>query len=391
MDSRKSTAFFLLFFFFHGFFADSVPFAARLTHSMASSPPSSAAVKAGYWPAFGSAVSPPSDAALSLLTHVYYAFVQVDPATACVALTANDSLALPLFAAAAHGHVSPVKAILSVGGASAIASANFARIAANASARSAFAASAVAVAGEYGLDGVDIDWEYPQSPQEMSDYVALFSELRREAGAAGRCLLLTAAVHYSATAPGKTVEAYPVSYPAAEMAAELDWVNVMAYDLHGNWDATATGAHSGLFDAQSDLSASYGLATWLSAGMPAEKLVMGVPLYGRTYNLTDGEEHGIGAPARGVGPGDAGVLTLSEVVEFNGKNRATVVHDEAKVATYSFAGETWISYDDSWSATRKAEYARGIGLRGYFLWAIGFDEDRIISRAGTKSGSSIYS
>ncbi|XP_074577954.1 nod factor hydrolase protein 1-like [Curcuma longa] len=374
MDSRKSTAFFL-FFFFRGFFADSVPFAA-------SSPPSSAAVKAGYWPAFGSTVSPPSDAALSLLTHVYYAFVQVDSATARVALTANDSLALPLFAAAAHDHVAPVKAILSVGGASAVASANFARIAANGSARSDFAASAVAVAREYGLDGIDIDWEYPQSPQEMSDYVALFSELRRAAAAPGRCLLLTAAVHYSATVSGTTA-AYPVSYPAAEMAAELDWVNVMAYDLHGAWDATATGAHAGLFDAKSDLSASYGLATWLAAGMPAEKVVMGVPLYGRTYNLTDGDEHGIGAPSRGVGQGDAGVLTLSEVVEFNWKNRATVVHDEARVATYSFAGETWISYDDSWSATRKVEYARGLGLGGYFLWAIGYDEDWIIARAGT--------
>lgn len=369
MDSIKSTAFFL-FFFFHGSFA-------------------SAAVKAGYWPAFGSAVSPPSDAALYHFTHVYYAFVQVDLAAARIALTANDSLALPLFAAAAHAHVDPVKAILSVGGSGDVPTANFARIAANASARSAFAASAVAVAREYGLDGIDIDWEYPQSPQEMSDYVALFSELRRAAAAAGRCLLLTAAVHYSATVPGTTA-AYPVPYPAAEMAAELDWVNVMAYDLHGGWDATATGAHAGLYDAKSDLSASYGLATWLASGMPAEKLVMGLPLYGRTYNLMDGDEHGIGAPARGLGPGDAGVLTLSELLEFNRKNGATVVHDEGRLATYSFAGETWISYDDSWSATRKVEYARGIGLGGYFLWAIGFDEDWIISRAGTSTVTQSY-
>jgi chitinase len=58
------------------------------------------------------------------------------------------------------------------------------------------------------------------------------------------------------------------------------------------------------------------------------------------------------------------------------------VYDAKTVSTYSYAGTTWIGYDDSRSTTVKLEFAQALGLRGYFLWALSYDSEWEISKQG---------
>lgn len=82
----------------------------------------------------------------------------------------------------------------------------------------------------------------------------------------------------------------------------------MRYDYHGSWDTSVTGAHALLYNKASNVSTNYGILSWIEAGVPPEKLVMGLLPYGRTWELKDPNKHGIGDPAVGVGPTDDGVM-----------------------------------------------------------------------------------
>ncbi|GAY56729.1 hypothetical protein CUMW_174120 [Citrus unshiu] len=72
-------------------------------------------------------------------------------------------------------------------------------------------------------------------------------------------------------------------------------------------------------------------------------------------------------------------MQFVQVGEFNRMNGATVVYDVESVSAYSFAGSTWIGYDDEISATIKIGFAQALGLRGYFFWALSYDDEWKIS------------
>lgn len=355
---------------------------APLVQVPAPGPAFSSAIKAGYWPSWIYSTTPPSSIDLSYFTHIFYAFVEPSNTTFELVITPSDADMLANFTATLHAHLPPVKAMLSIGGGGG-GGETFASMATNSSTRSAFIKSSITVAREYNLDGLDLDWEFPLNPQQMDSLGELYMEWRdaiaREAAQTGRPgLLLTSAVYFASHffLPGNT----PRSYPADKMAVSLDWINAMCYDYHGSWNTSETGEHALLYDPKSNVSTSYGLTSWVKAGIPPEKVVMGLPLYGRTWQLKDPADHGIGAPAVGVGPGEQGVLVYSAVVDFNRENNATQVYDEVTVSVYSYAGTNWIGYDDPWSVTRKIEFAQELGLGGYFFWAIGYDEGWSISR-----------
>lgn len=236
------------------------------------------------------------------------------------------------------------------------------------------------------FDGIDLDWEFPETPTDMENLGHLLEEWRaeveKESAATGKPpLLLTAAVYYSADT---FLSGQRRSYPAASVGGNLDWINVMSYDYHGAWNKSFTGAQAALFDPNSNVSTSYGLGSWIRVGVPRSKLVLGLPLYGRTWQLKDRRSHAVGAEAVDVGPGwnGTGVLTYAEVVEFNKANKAMIVYDVATVSVYSVAGDYWVGYDDKRTVGAKVGYARSLGLRGYFFWAVNGDYKWSISKTG---------
>ncbi len=185
------------------------------------------------------------------LTHINYAFL-IPNDDGSVQRLAN-SWKLKAIVEQAHAH--HVQVLLSLGGWG--WDAQFETIAADPARRARFIGEVVNRVDEYGLDGVDMDWEYPDPGPSSENFLALMRELRA-ALPAGK--LLTAAV----VALGDT---YGLGIPV-ESFALMDYVNIMTYDGDGRNHASMEYARGGL---------DY----WLGRGLPPEKAVLGVPFYAR--------------------------------------------------------------------------------------------------------------
>lgn len=158
---------------------------------------------------------------------------------------------------------------LSVGG---WGSGRFSEMAADPGLRSSFAGDCRRVVEEYGLDGIDIDWEYPTSdaagisasPADTKNFTLLMRDLR--SALPEGALLTLASVAGAQFINFKDIMPY------------VDFVNIMSYDM-----ARAPKHHSPLHASPvcGDNSAEAALKAHLDAGVPADKLTLGLPFYGR--------------------------------------------------------------------------------------------------------------
>ncbi|CAN6539479.1 unnamed protein product [Malus baccata var. baccata] len=344
--------------------------------------PSAKGIRAAYFPSFNS--FSPSSIDTQYFTHIYYAFLVPEPTTYKLNVTEFDQARIPEFIRALRTKKPAVTTLLSIGGGGSN-STTFALMASTQATREAFIRSTIQVARKYGFQGLDLDWEFPEDAVEMANLGLLFEQWRKaldnEARVTGKPrLLLTAAVYY---AWKFTVYGGPRSYPAAAITKYLDWASPMCFDYHGSWD-DFTGMNAALYDSKSNISTHYGIGSWIEAGVPPKKLVMGLPLYGKTWTLKDPKVNGIGAPASGVGPGD-GILVYHQIVDFNSRTNATVVFDVESASYYSLSGSTWVGYDGVRSANVKVRFAKSLGLGGYFFWALGQDNGWDISKQASNA------
>ncbi|KAM7266770.1 hypothetical protein ACFE04_008936 [Oxalis oulophora] len=349
-------------------------------------------VKGAYWPSWKDSDFSSSSIDTTLFTHIYYSFLQPSKVTYKLEIPDSSVTFLSDFTTTLHNKNPSIKTLISCGGGGSD-SELFALIASDSNLTAIFVNSTIDVARKYGFDGIDLDWEYPKTREEMNALADLLKRwrdaIRQEAEDTNRTpLLLTAAVYFTSNLI--TLDSVDRIYPIDSVSQNLDLINVMSYDYKGSWDTSATGAPAALYAKNSNVSTSYGLKSWIEAGMPAKKMAMGLPLYGKTWTLKDPSLHEIGSPAVGVGPGDDGTMIYSEVLEFNENNNAAVVYDTDTVSTYSYAGTTWIGYDDSRSTTGKIGFAKNLGLGGYFFWALGYDNNWEISTSGNSHLCTFY-
>nr|QEL09547.1 class V chitinase [Pinus contorta] len=348
-------------------------------------------VKAAYWPSYAVSYSPPSSINAALFTHIFYAFANLNDQTFQVELPATAKPAE--FTLTLRKKNPFLKTLISIGGGGSNSTA-FALMASNASRRKVFINSAIALARKYGFHGLDLDWEFPKDATEMQNLGSLFAEWRHaielEARAWPRCprLLLTAAVYF---AQYFLLAADKRAYPATSITQNLDWVNVMCYDYHGSWDISATGAHAALYDPTSNISTSFGIGSWLHSGVPPNKVAMGMPLYGRSWILKSLDDTEIGAPAVAAGPkqtlsNEKGVMFFSEIRELINQKNATEVFDKETVSAYSYSSDLlWVGYDNQESVATKVSFAKEMHLLGYFFWAIGQDNNWMLSAQASDS------
>jgi chitinase len=257
-----------------------------------------------------------------------------------------------------------LKILLSIGGWT--YSSNFAAPASTSSGRALFASSSVSLIKDFGFDGIDIDWEYPKSATEAENFVLLLKACRE------------AMDTYSSSLPHPHHFELTVACPAGPqnynnmdisgMDTYLDFWNLMAYDYAGSWDShsghQANLRPSGSNPKATPFDTEQAVKHYKSQGVAASKIVLGMPLYGRAFENTDG----LGKGFNGVGEGswEAGVWDFKALPLPGAVER----YDSEAGATYSYdAGKRClVTYDTVEMARQKAEWVKSEGLGGAMWW-----------------------
>lgn len=225
----------------------------------------------------------------------------------------------------------------------------------------AFVADVAAVVKDAGYDGVYVDWEPVEGEADRKGLVALVSALRE---ALGRGALLTMA------APATNCQGR--WWYVEALRDRVDFLNVMTYDFHGPWSSHA-GHNAPLRSVAEDLedgaahSFEARLEYWLKRGWPREKLLAGIPCYGRGFAVSRWYEKPAGKAAHESIPA-RDVFRLIEAGWKRHWDDKALVPYLAKEGT----GEL-ISFEDAESAGLKGRRARERGLPGVFFWSV--DQD----------------
>lgn len=154
----------------------------------------------------------------------------------------------------------------------------------------------------------------------------------------------------------------------------------MTYDFRGSWDAQGpTNFHSNLYPDESSpgdaanrsISVETAIDTWRSGGVPAKKLVVGVPFYGRGWSGVAAANDVLYQSATAAAPGtyeagfeDYKVLATRSAAKF----RHPTTHQ-----LWSYDGSQFWSYDDPPVIREKMEYIKREGLGGAMIWSMDGD------------------
>ncbi len=288
-----------------------------------------------------------------------------------------------------------LKTIISVGGWT--WSNRFSDVAATAATRETFANSAVDFIRKYQFDGVDLDWEYPVSgglagnsvrAADKQNYTLLLQKIREKLNAAGTA----DGKQYLLTIASGASPAFATNTELGNIAATVDWINIMTYDFNGGWQNISAhnaplyydpaAASAGVPDATTFNVAS-AVQRYLDSGVPAAKLVMGMPFYGKGWancaNAGNGQYQSCsGLPA---GTWEAGSFDYSDLqarfINLNGYTRYW--NDAAKVPyLFNASTRTYISYDDPESFGYKTAYLKSKGLAGAMFWEFSGDRNKTL-------------
>ncbi|KAG0427694.1 hypothetical protein HPB47_025279 [Ixodes persulcatus] len=328
------------------------------------------------------------DIPVDLCSHLIYSFVGLDNKTWTVNNIDEDfdnkQDGLRRFVALKKKHPH-LKTLLAVGGWDE-GGRKYSEMVSDKAKRKTFVKSALEWVLKYSFDGFDLDWEYPGASDRQGRYSDKenFLELVKEIRVAfdEHKLLLTCAVP---VAKFRLDEGYEVE----QLAKLFDHIHVMSYDLRGNWAGFAD-VHSPLFKRPFDqwayekLNVDDGLKLWVSRGAPKHKLIVGIPLYGRTYTLGSKENHGLRAPivqwVNGGAPGEftnaTGFQAYFEVCKNVKENGWTRRWDKDGSCPYAFKDNQWVGYEDEESVAIKMKYIKEQGYGGAMVWAVDMDDYR---------------
>lgn len=318
------------------------------------------------------------------LTHVNYAFAHV-----------NDSGEVYLRNTGAPGHLAQIQALkaknpdlkvlVSVGGWGAD---GFSDAALTDSSREKFSRSAVELVKQYGLDGFDVDWEFPGQPgpgikfrpEDQQNFTLMLKSLREYLDALSDERGRTGDDRYLLTIASNDNQRFFDFTEMDKLHVYLDFVNVMTYDMFSSGSKT-TGHHTGLYrsvgpDAPTRTSED-AMQRHLDAGIPPRKIVLGVAFYGRGWAGVQEENNGLFQPYERF----AGAWGYDHITKnFNDATGFTRYWDDSAKAPYLWSADSTmlISYDDPESMKHKAEFVRSRNLGGIMYWEHSHDPDETL-------------
>jgi chitinase len=361
------------------------------TASAAESPPAQKVIGA-YYPGGSAERYPISRIPADKLTHLFYAFARIEKGRCVVKDDASGHFAALSKLKSKHPQL---RTIISIGGWTAD---GFSDAALTAQSRKRFVSSCIALFFDRhrgSFDGFDIDWEYPvyggpeqitSRPQDRGNMTLLVREFRRQLDAIGKQrkqhLLVTAALP-----AGRLQSAGPFdqvrSFELDKLAEVLDFINLMTYDM-GTSFSPVSAFNAPLHEVESDPMDPQ-LRQWNSVagavdyyrghGVPAGKLVLGVPFYGRGFHVSSDANDGLyQAYTAPYGAGDWRVIKEKLLTDPQWEQHW---HPVAQTPWLFHRGDRiFVSYEDPRSIAIRAEYAREQGLRGVFMWELTGDDDQ---------------
>ncbi|ESP90551.1 glycosyl hydrolase family 18 protein [Pseudoalteromonas luteoviolacea] len=245
------------------------------------------------------------------------------------------------------------------------------------------------------FDGIDIDWEWPNTPEEGGHYADLMHDLRAAfdvlEAELGRKYSITSAIGTHAN------NVRNIDYERA--APYLDYIFLMTYDFFGGWSRNNIGHHTSLDAHSANMAASHGVMqgvqNLLNKSVPASKLVVGVAKYARGFDGISLSASGtpIGGQAAGLFPkavqpwDEEGVGTyrriVDEVIGPNGQgiNGFTIRYDADCDCHYAWreSDAAFVGFDHPSSVIKKAQYVLNSNLGGIFAWEYAQDNGDILS------------
>ena len=286
------------------------------------------------------------------LTHVLWSFITPNADGTLHGDAADDPSALDSMVTLAHAV--GTKVIVSLGGGG--QSDKFAPVAKDSTLRNKFIVNLVDYVKAHNLDGLDMDWEWEYNPVPEADTIAynkLLTELRE---ALPKDKSLSAALPCS--------RYYGKWFTPEVLIKNLDWFGFMTYDMTGDWDEKA------LFD--SPLYPHEGYTTWSwqetfdywsKRGVPAEKMVFGIPSFGFQFEGATG-------PGSNFTKGKTKSLSYAQIV----KNTDWEIHfDSVSVEPYAVSANSYTTYEDPHSAAIKSRWVKDNGYAGIMVWEVSHD------------------
>ncbi|XP_072419793.1 acidic mammalian chitinase-like [Chiloscyllium punctatum] len=325
----------------------------------------------------------PEDINPRLCTHLIFAFAVIGNNHQIVAQE-NDDEDLYISFNNLKKRNPNLKTLLSVGGWN-FGTEKFTAMASSKETRLIFIKSVIEFLRQKDFDGLDLHWEYPafnRSPYQDKQRFTLLvqetlEEFKKESSESNKPRLLLSA----AVASGlRNIQA---GYEIEKISEPLDFIGVMTYEFHGPWDVKI-GPNSPLYRSSTDyyddkyFNVEFATNYWKENGVPAEKLLVGFPTYGRTFTLCSAENKPGAAACGPASPGNctkaAGIWAYYEICDFlKGANEEWMEEQEVP---YAYKDDEWVTYDNLKSFEKKVEWLKNNSFGGAMVWTIDMDDSK---------------
>lgn len=312
------------------------------------------------------------------LTHINYAFANIINGKVQFDTTNIDNTSLKtsdLKVLQALKKTNPdLKILVSVGGWT--WSGNFSEVALTEKSRKIFAKSCADFIKKYTLDGIDIDWEYPNQsgagnthrPEDKTNFTLLLKEVRRALNELEK--QENNQKHYLQTIATGADRNYIINTELGKAQKYLDFINIMTYDFYNGWHKT-TGHHANFtasnFPEKDKNTLINAVELHLKAGVKKNKINVGIPFYGRKWEgVKTNKNNGLFQPSKSVGMIDF----YRNIVPNINKNGFTRYWDKNAQAPYLWnpATKVFISYENEKSIAIKVAYLKKLDLAGVMFW-----------------------